>query len=106
MSLEDFQLLDNEPNDYSVIKTDFLKIYRQQWAQLNQSDQNIGLVFGENNHYHQVGNGYLEFYITVRKNDTTNFQNEDPICLVNNGFAFCFKEARLSTSIGSNIEHN
>ena len=106
MSLEDFQLLDNEPFDNSIIKRDFTKIYHQQGAQLNQSDQNIELIFGENNNYHQIGNGYLEFHITVRKNDTTNFHIEDPIRLVNNGYAFCFKEARLSTTIGSDIEHN
>ena len=40
------------------------------------------------------------------KNDATNIQNEDPIRLVNNVFAFCFKEARLSTSVGSDIQHN
>ena len=73
---------------------------------MNQSDQNIEFIFGENNNYHQIGNGYLEFNITVRKNDTTNFHIEDPIRLVNNGYAFCFKEARLSTTIGSDIEHN
>ena len=28
------------------------------------------------------------------------------ILFVNNAFAFCFKEARLSTTIGSDIEHN
>ena len=106
MSLEDFQLLDNEPFDISIIKRDFTKIYHQQGAQLNQSDQNIEFIFGENNNYHQIGNGYLEFNITVLKNDTTNFHIEDPIRLVNNGFAFCFKEARLSTTIGSDIEHN
>ena len=106
MNLEDFQLLDNEPFDNSIIKRDFTKIYRQQGAQLNQSDQNIEFIFGENNNYHQIGNGYLEFNITVRKNDTTNFHIEDPICLVNNGYAFCFKEARLSTTLGSDIEHN
>ena len=106
MSLEDFQLLDNEPFDNSIIKKDFTKIYHQQGAQFNQSDQNIEFIFGENNNYHQIGNGYLEFNITVRKNDTTNFHIEDPIGLVNNGFAFCFKEARLSTTIGSDIEHN
>ena len=100
MSLEDFQLLDNEPFDNSIIKRDFTKIYRQQGAQLNQSDQNIEFIFGENNNYHQIGNGYLEFNITVRKHDTTNFHNEDPIRLVNNGFA------RLSTTIGNDIEHN
>ena len=106
MSLEYFQLLDNEPFDNSIIKRDFTKIYHQQGAQLNQSDQNIEFIFGENNNYHQIGNGYLEFNITVRKNDTTNFHIEDPIRLVNNGYAFCFKEARLSTTLGSDIEHN
>ena len=106
MSLEDFQLLDNEPFDNSIIKRDFTKNYHQQGAQLNQSDQNIEFIFGENNNYHQIGISYLEFLVTVRKNDTTNFHIDDPIRLVNNGYAFCFKEARLSTTIGSDIEHN
>ena len=41
MSVEDFQLLDNEPLDNSIIKRDFTKIY-----QINQSDQNIEFSFG------------------------------------------------------------
>ena len=106
MSLEDFQILDNEPFDDSIIKRDFTKIYHQQGAQLNLSDQNIKFIFGENNNYHQIGNGYLEFNITVRKKDTTNFHIEDPVRLLNNRYAFCFKEARLSTNIGSDIEYN
>ena len=106
MSLEDFQLLDNEPLDNSIIKRDFTKIYHRQGDQLNQSDQNIEFIFGENNNYHQIGNSYLEFNITVRKNDDTNFHFDDPVRLVNNGFAFCFKEGRLSTTIGSDIEIN
>ena len=106
MSLEDFQLLDNEPLDNSIIKRDFTKIYHRQGDQLNQSDQNIEFIFGENNNYHQIGNAYLEFNITVRKNDTTNFHNDNPVRLVNNGFAYCFKEARLTTSIGGDIEIN
>ena len=106
MSLEDFQLLDNEPLDNSIIKRDFTKIYHRQGDQLNQSDQNIGFIFGENNNYHQIGNAYLEFKITVRKNDDTNFHFDDPVRLKNNGFAFCFKEGRLSTTIGSDIEIN
>ena len=106
MSLEDFQLLDNEPLDNSIIKRDFTKIYHRQGDQLNQSDQNNEFIFGENKNYHQIGNAFLEFNITVRKNDTTNFHNDDPIRLVNNAFAFCFKEARLSTSLGSDIEIN
>ena len=73
MSLEDFQLLDNEPLDNSIIKRDFTKIYNQQGAQLNQSDQNIEFIFGENNKNHQIGNCYLLFDTTVRKNHITNF---------------------------------
>ena len=106
MSLEDFRLLDNEPFDNSITKRDFTKIYHPQGAQLNQLDQNIEFFFVENNNYHQIGNGYLEFDITVRKKDTTIFHCEGPNRLVNNAFAFCFKEARLSTTIGNDIEHN
>ena len=106
MSLEDFQLLDNEPLDNSIIKRDFTKLYHRQGDQLNQTDQNIEFIFGENNNYHQIGSAYLEFNITVRKSDTTTFHNDDPVRLVNNGFAFCFKEARLTTSIGGDIEIN
>ena len=104
MSFEDFQLLDNEPLDNSIIKRDFTRIYHRQGDQLNQSDQNIEFIFDENNNYHQIGNAYLEFNITVRKNDDTNFHYDAPVRLVKNGFAFCFKEARLSTNIGSDIE--
>ena len=106
MSLEDFQLLNDETIDNSIIKRDYSKIYKRQGDQLNQSDQNIEFIFGENNNYYQIGNAYLEFNITVRKNDDTNFHDDDPIRLVNNAFAFCFKEARLSTSIGGDIEIN
>ena len=47
MCIEDFHLLDNESIDNSVIKRDYTKIYHQQGAQLNQSDQNIEFIFGE-----------------------------------------------------------
>ena len=106
MSLEDFQLLDNEPIDNSIFKIDFSKMYHRQGDQLNQSDQIIEFIFGGNNNYDQIGNAYLELNITVRKNDGTNFHNDDPVRLVNNAFAYCFKEARLSTSLGSDIEIN
>ena len=93
MSLEDFQIFGKKPFDNTIIKRDFLKVYHQQGAQLNQPDQNIEFIFGENNNYYQRGKACLEIDITVRKNDTTNFHNDDPSRLVNNGFAFCFKEA-------------
>ena len=106
MSLEDFQLLDNEPFDNSIIKRDFIKVYHQQGAQLNQSDQNIEFIFGENNNYHKVGDSYLEFDITVRRNDDADFGGNDPIRMTNNAFAFVFKEGRLGTTSGGDIEHN
>ena len=106
MSLDDFQLFDNEPFDNSIIIRDFLKIYHQQGAQLNQPDQNIEFIFGENNNYHQVGNSYLEFSITVRREDDANFTNISRIRLTNNAFAYCFKEARLAITSGSDLEHN
>ena len=40
MNLEDFQLLDNEPFDKSIVKSDHLKIYHQQGARSNDPDQN------------------------------------------------------------------
>ena len=106
MSLENFQLLGNEPFDNSIIKRDFIKVYHQQGAQLNDPDQNIEFIFGENKSYHQVGNSYLEFDITVRREDNANFTNNSRIRLTNNAFAYCFKEARLSIISGSDLEHN
>ena len=92
MSSEDFQLLDNEPIDNSVIERNFTKLYHRQRDQLNQSYQNIEFYFDENNNYHQIGNSYLELNITVRKNDDTNFHYDDPVHLVNNGFRFFSKK--------------
>ena len=56
MSLEKFQLLDNEAFDNSIAKRDYLNIYHQQGAQFNDPDQNIEFIFGENNNFHQIGN--------------------------------------------------
>ena len=106
MSLKYFQLLDNEPFDNFFIKREYLKSYHWPGAQLNQSDQNVQIIFGENNNYHRIGKAYSELDITVRKNDGTNFHWDDSIRLVNKGFAFCFNEALLNTTIGSDIEHN
>ena len=106
MSLEDCQLLVNELFDNSILKRHFHKLYHQQSAQLNQSDQNVKFIFGENNIFYQIRNAYLQFAITVRKNDGTNFHYEDPIRLIKNGFALFFQEARLSSTIGCDIEHS
>ena len=104
MSLEDFQLLDNEAFDNNIVKRDFMKVYHQQRAQLIDPDQNIKFIFGENNNYHQIGNAYLEYDITVR-NPAAVF-TDDRIRLTNNGLAYVFQEAVLATTSGSNLEHN
>ena len=106
MSFEDFQLIDIETLDDSIINKEFTKVYHRQGDQLNQSDQIIEFIFGKNNNYHQIGNACLEFNITVRKNDDTNFHHEYPVRSVNIGFAFCFEEARLGTTVGSDSEIN
>ena len=105
MSLENFQLIDNEPIDNSIVKRDYTKVYHQQGANLNDCNQNVECIFGENNNYHQIGNAYLEFDITVR-NTAGNFTNASVIRLVNNAFAYCLKEATLTTTGGMEIEHN
>ena len=104
MSLEDFQLNDNEPIDNSIVKRDYTKVYHQQGENLNDSNQNVEFIFGEKNNFHQIGNGYLELDITVR-NTAGNFTNASVIRLVNNAFAYCFKEATLTTTGGMEIEH-
>ena len=105
MSLEDFELIDNETFDKSILKKDFLKMYHQQGAHLNDPDQNIEFVFSENGNYHQIGNSYLQYDLTVRKHDNTNFVDADVIRLMYNAVADCFKEGRLSTMAGSDLEH-
>ena len=67
MSLEDFQLRDNEAIDSSVIERDFLKIYHRKAANSNDSDQKIEFIFVDNNNYHQIGNVYLQFELKIEK---------------------------------------
>ena len=105
MSLEDFHLTDDEQIANSIIKRDFIKIYHQQGAQLNDPDQNIEFIFGDNNIYHHNGNSYLEFDITIQ-DPTARFNATAEIRLVNNGFAHCFKEAVISTTGGMELENN
>ena len=92
MSLENFQVIDNEPIDNSIIEKDFLKVYHQQGANLNDSDQNVAFIIGENSIYYQIGNAYLQFDTRVR-NPAANFDNKSEILIINNAFAYCFKEA-------------
>ena len=108
MSLEDFQLIDNFTIDNSIVKRDYTKVYHQQGANLNDSNQNVECIFGEDNNYHQIGNAYLEFDITIRKvveiPYNPIFTDADQIRLINNAFAVCFTQASLSTTGGMDLE--
>ena len=104
MSLDDFQLLDKEPLDESIIKGEFLEIYHQQRAQLNDQLQKVESISGENNNHHQVANSNLEFNISVR-HPTAGFNNNAEIRFVNFGVAFCFDQVTISTSGGMEIQH-
>ena len=68
MSLDDFQLLDNETDDNSMIQRVLSKVYHRQGARKDNFDQNIEIIFAENINYHQISNAYLEYEITLRKN--------------------------------------
>ena len=75
---------------------------------MNDSNQNVEFIFGENNNYHQIRNSYLGFDITIRKvvapPANPNFVNADQIRLINNAFAYCFTQATLSTTGGMDLE--
>ena len=92
--------------DDSIIKRDFIKIYHQHGAEVNNENQNIKFYFGENLNYIQIGNSYLEIDIELEKLTELIFANADQIRLINNGLAYTFQEGRISTSAGTETEHN
>ena len=102
MSAEDFQLIDDEKIDDSIIKRDFIKIYHQSGANVDAENSQIKFYFGENHNFIQVGNGYLEFDIRIRRVDGDAFgvgpapgNPLDIIRLVNNAFAYTIHDARI-----------
>ena len=99
-------MIDDSKIDISIVKKDFIKIYHQHGAEVNNENQNIKFYFGENLSYIQKVNAFLEIDIEVRKADRTDFTNADEIRFVNNVLAYIFQEVRLSTSAGTEIEHN
>ena len=67
MRLEDFQLVDIDATDNSIIKRDFLNVYHQQAANLSDSDQGNEFILGESNNNHQIGNAYLQYEMTKKR---------------------------------------
>ena len=84
MSAVDFHLVDVGTIDDSSIKRDFIKNYHQSGADVNVENNNVKFYFGENHLFIQVGNGYLEFDIRIRRANGNNFTNADVIRLVKN----------------------
>ena len=110
MRAESFQLLDTEKIDDSFIKRDFIKTYHQSGAIANAENSPIKFFFGENHNFFQVGNGFLEFDIRVRRADgnrsTIVAPGNDIIRLVNNAFSYSIHDARISTSAGVELKQN
>ena len=111
MSAKDFQLIDIEKIDDSIIKRDFTKTYHQSGVNVDAENSQIKFYFGENHNFIQIGNGYLEFDIRIRKNDNVDFivannNTNEVIRLVNNAFAYTIHDARISTSAGVEMEQN
>ena len=110
MSAVDFQLMDDEKIDDSIIKRDYIKIYHQSEANVDAENSQIKFYFGENHKFFQIGNGYLEFDIRVRRANGNPFTitapNLDIFRLVNNAFAYTIHDARISASSGVEIEQN
>ena len=59
MSAEDIHLIGNEKIVNSNIKRDFLKIYHQHWAEINNENQGIKFLSVDDLNHIQRINGYL-----------------------------------------------
>ena len=70
------------------------------------SDQKNEYIFGEKNNYHQVESSYLQNEKDVPISANRALVDRKVIRLIKNAFAYCLKDARLSTTGGSVIEHN
>ena len=96
--------------DDSIVKRVFMKIYHQSGVKVDNENSNIKFFSGDNHNFVQVGDGYLEFDIKIRKADNSNFtivaHGNDVIRLINDAFAYIFHDARISISSGVENEQN
>ena len=65
MNVGDFQMIDKETIDNSVIKRNLKNFYHQQGVRVNDPDQTI--IFGQSNYCHQIGNAYFHQDITEKR---------------------------------------
>ena len=97
----DFQITDDTIIENSILKRDFAKIYHRQILQLNEADENVEFIFGENDNY-QTGNSYLHFDIQLKK-DGGIFEDDKThvIRLVKNAFAHIFEDTYIHTTVST-----
>ena len=86
-------------------------MYHQNGQQVDDENQRIKNFLGESLNYIQIGNGYSEIDIKIRKPDITNIikaadNTNEVIRLVKNAFAYTIHDARISTSSGTENEQN
>ena len=105
MIVEDFEILHNETIEISISKQGFFEVYHHYGANSNNLDQNKEFIFGEKYSCHQKGKAYLQNEITIGKHHNTDFFDVDAKKLLNNAFAYHFKEGRLAITGGSDPEH-
>ena len=87
-----------------------MKIYIQRGAASCIGNQVFDFLFGNNFDYHQRGNAFLELVIAPRENGK-DFNNlggdgniDEPMRLLNNAFAYSFRNVALSRAGGEEIE--
>ena len=105
MSAKISQFLGETLFDNLKAERDFIQIYHQHGANLNDSNKKIDLFFGKVNNYYQRGNECLFFEVTMKKDGGT-FEDDNTrvIRLVNNVVAHIFQEVTVITNGGSEIE--
>ena len=110
ISVEDFQLVDDEKIDNSNKKRYFKLNYHQQGVNSVNPDQNVEFIFGEKDNFDQICNAYIQYEITDAidgANQTDQVLIPGAVTgLVNKAFACRFKQTRLVTTGGHDIEHN
>ena len=85
-----------------------MNLYHQDAANLNETDQTIEFSTGAKNKY-QFGKAYLQNESTIEKHlavaASRVLVDGDADRVVNTAFAYCFKEAWLSTTGSSDKKH-
>ena len=98
MSVADFDsdiTSDELKNNDGFSKRDLVKQYHYLRANLNNPGTCVKFIFGEKNHYYQIGNAFLFTDITLRKSDDAFSINNDAFETGNNAFAYCFELVTL-----------